>query len=162
MSETLVLNAPTPETMMALGAGLSKCLACELNKPFVIFMQGNLGAGKTTFVRGFLQGLGHVGAVKSPTYTLVETYELKGKSICHFDLYRLSDPEELEAIGIRDYFDEQAICLVEWPDNGAGVLPHPNVTIRIDINGESRTVSVVLSPLNAFSQFDLHQAMQTQ
>lgn len=142
MSERVAVPVATPEAMMALGGALSKCLVSHSNNAVVVFMDGNLGAGKTTFVRGFLHGLGYDGAVKSPTYTLVETYELMGKTICHFDLYRLSDPEELEAIGIRDYFDERAVCLVEWPEKGEGVLPQPDVVVSIDIHGTSRDVTI--------------------
>ena len=107
----------------------SKCL---------VFLEGDLGVGKTTLVRGFLRSAGYTGTVKSPTYTLVEDYVINGRKIFHFDLYRLTDPEELEWIGIRDYFDQDCVCFIEWPERGQGYLPPADKTITLSAEGTGR------------------------
>lgn len=103
-----------------------------------IYLIGDLGAGKTTLARGVLRGYGHQGAVKSPTYTLVEPYEFSRYNIYHFDLYRLSDPEEVEFLGVSDYLDGSNLCLIEWPDRGGSLLPPADLTIDLAIEGRGR------------------------
>ncbi len=120
----------------ALGAALARCLrGGEL-----IALRGPLGAGKTTLVRALLQALGHRGRVKSPTYTLVESYEAGGLRLHHFDLYRLEDPEALEYLGIRDFLDGSAVCLVEWPERGQGLLPAADLELVLDYRPDGRLV----------------------
>ena len=118
-------------------------MAKKSNLDLVIFLHGNLGAGKTTFARGFLRGCGYQGLVKSPTYTLVEPYTLENeKMIYHFDLYRLSHGEELEFAGVRDYFDGQSVSLIEWPEKAEGFLPEADIVCLLEYQGQGRQVSV--------------------
>ena len=117
-------------------------IAAELQGGEVIFLQGELGVGKTTFVRGLLHGLGHTAKVKSPTYTLIEPYSIAGKDIYHFDLYRINSEEELEGIGIRDYCDGAAICLFEWPEQGGELLPAADMVLSLMHSESGREVSI--------------------
>ncbi len=133
-----VYQVGSEAAMEKLGARL----ATRLRPGRVVFLRGELGAGKTTMVRGYLRALGFEGAVKSPTYTLVESYHLGGGRVLHFDLYRLADPEELEYMGIRDYLDGSATCFIEWPERGAGVLPAPALEIGISYRDAGRSVRI--------------------
>lgn len=137
MSKTGSVFLPDEEAMVAFG----KVIAEATNARGVVFLLGDLGMGKTTLSRGILRGCGHQGSVKSPTYTLVEPYTVEDKQIYHFDLYRLADPEELEFLGIRDYFDEQALCLVEWPEKGRGMLPEADLVLQIELDGVGRKLA---------------------
>lgn len=107
----------------------------------VIYLRGDLGAGKTTFARGFLRALGVTGHVKSPTFTVVEPYEIQGRGAAHFDLYRINDPAELNAIGLREYFTPGAWVLVEWPERGQGVLPEPDLELEFEYHDAGRRVT---------------------
>ena len=106
-----------------------------------IYLDGTLGMGKTTLSQAIIAGCGWTGRVKSPTYTLVEPYECAALTVVHFDLYRLSDPEELEFIGIRDYLTDASVWLVEWPERGAGVLPPADVVIHFSAAGSARNLT---------------------
>lgn len=138
MSE-LHWSLPSEADTVALG----QRLATVLTKGGVLYLQGDLGAGKTTLSRGLIQSLGHAGAVKSPTYTLVEPYELACGKLYHFDLYRVVDAEELELMGIRDYFDPAAIVIVEWPDKGGDLIPEPDLILELEKSGSGRSASLI-------------------
>ncbi len=118
---------------------LGASLAVNLGRARLVYLHGPLGAGKTTLVRGMLRALGHAGAVKSPTFTLVEPYAFPSFLFYHFDLYRLNDPEELEFLGVRDYL-HQGVCVVEWAERARGFLPDPDVDVMIQLNAMQRTV----------------------
>lgn len=121
---------------------LGKRLAEICPPACIIYLQGDLGTGKTTLVRGFLRGLGYKGVVKSPTYTLLEPYSLSERHCFHLDLYRMANPEELELLGFRDLLQTDAQILVEWPQRGIGWLPEPDVHIRITFDGSGRRLKM--------------------
>ena len=134
----LMFEPEDQEQQEQLGARLADCSPATL----IVYLKGDLGAGKTTLVRGYLRGLGYRGTVKSPTYTLMEPYRIDGKSVCHLDLYRLADAEELEYLGIRDLLQEETVLLIEWPERGEGVLPGADLTIQISHREHGRGVAI--------------------
>jgi tRNA threonylcarbamoyladenosine biosynthesis protein TsaE len=126
----------------ALGAALARVLAPGLT----IYLHGDLGAGKTALTRALLHAAGHAGKVKSPTYTLAEPYQvtLAGRQVqvIHFDLYRMSSPEEFLDAGFREDFNQDNICIVEWPEKGEPVLPPPDLNVILQVSGEGREVEL--------------------
>ena len=140
MNEFSLILTDTDATV-ALGNNLAKGIQ-QLEHGLIAYLNGDLGAGKTTLTRGFVQGMGHQGNVKSPTYTLVEPYDLEAWQVYHFDLYRLADPEELEYMGIRDYFNNNSCSFIEWPEKGQGMLAAPDLIIDLAYCDEQREVSL--------------------
>ena len=125
--------------MEALGAAIAR----HAPDSFCVFLSGQLAAGKTTLTRGLVRAMGHPGAVKSPTFTLVESYVLAGRRVHHFDFYRIADPEELEYIGLDEYFDGGALCIVEWPERGRGCLPAADLELSLSVVPDGRRVEAV-------------------
>ncbi|MEI6894645.1 MAG: tRNA (adenosine(37)-N6)-threonylcarbamoyltransferase complex ATPase subunit type 1 TsaE [Colwellia sp.] len=134
---------PDEAATIAIGSGLAEVLKkATVQQALIVYLKGELGAGKTTLTRGFVRGMGHEGHVKSPTYTIVEPYELAQWRVFHFDLYRLADPEELEYMGIRDYFNNDCCCFIEWPEKGLGLLAKADLIINIAYQDEQRVIKL--------------------
>lgn len=130
------ISLPDEAATLAFGAQLAQAISAGM----VIYLRGNLGAGKTTLVRALLHALGHQGRVKSPTYTLLEQYHAGGLNLRHFDLYRFQDINEWDSAGFSDEFDGNNICLVEWPEQAAGLVPPADLEIFLDILPEGRSI----------------------
>ncbi|MCD2448946.1 tRNA (adenosine(37)-N6)-threonylcarbamoyltransferase complex ATPase subunit type 1 TsaE [Methylicorpusculum oleiharenae] len=134
----MIVELQDTEATEAAGADLWPLLP----KKCIVYLQGELGAGKTTFVRGLLRAAGYQGVVKSPTYTVVEEYLTSDRTLFHFDLYRIRDPEELIWMGIEDYLAQEAVCLFEWPEMGLGILPEADLLIRLDLLAQGRSMQM--------------------
>ena len=117
-------------------------LGVELQGRCIVFLEGQLGVGKTTFSRGILRAKGHEGTVKSPTFTLVEPYDVPGGQVYHFDLYRLNSPEEVEYLGVDDYLDSDQLCLIEWSDRGRHYLPDCDLLVHLTVEGKGRKLGI--------------------
>ena len=144
MSSNFTRDLPNEAATLSFAMQLAKVIVPNLT----IYLHGDLGAGKTTLVRGLLHALGYVGKVKSPTYTLVESYDVDVNENCkltlyHFDLYRFNDDEEWEEAGFRDYFNEYSVCIIEWPEKAQQVLPAPDMDVYLAINGAGRNINIV-------------------
>jgi tRNA threonylcarbamoyladenosine biosynthesis protein TsaE len=137
--KTLERRVATVEAMEELGAQLAPVIGGLR----LVCLRGALGAGKTTLIRGLVRALGHAGAVKSPTFTLIESYPFDRFTLNHFDLYRLKGPEELEFMGWRDYLQDGSVCLIEWPERAEGVLPMPDIEVKIEISDGERYVQLL-------------------
>lgn len=135
MSELILDDAAATE---ALGARLGAAICLADEAPLCIWLRGELGAGKTTLTRGLLRGLGHAGRVPSPTYTLVEPYELAGRRFWHLDLYRLGDPAELEYLGLAEMTEPGSVLLIEWPERGEGFLPVSDLELELKVVSNGR------------------------
>jgi tRNA threonylcarbamoyladenosine biosynthesis protein TsaE len=134
---------PDESATLSLGAAMAPCLEPGLT----IYLRGELGAGKTTLVRGVLRALGHEGPVKSPTYTLVELYEVSRLHLHHFDFYRFHDPREWIDAGFRESFNGRNVSLIEWPEKAGGMLPPADVEIALELHGAGRSVALTSNSL---------------
>ncbi|HEV7716689.1 MAG TPA: tRNA (adenosine(37)-N6)-threonylcarbamoyltransferase complex ATPase subunit type 1 TsaE [Steroidobacteraceae bacterium] len=130
---TKVSRSSTPEETEAFGATLAAARTARADALTVVYLTGDLGAGKTTLARGFLHASGITGAIRSPTYTLLEVYESSPTTLVHLDLYRLRDPAELEQLGLRDLALPGVVWLIEWPEQGAGWLPPADLHITLSV-----------------------------
>lgn len=143
MTHDITLKLADEQATLKLGADFSRSLIAGVN----VYLHGDLGAGKTTLVRGALNGLGFLGKVKSPTYTLVEPYQVqinvKMTNVYHFDLYRFTDEEEWDAAGFRDYFNSESICLIEWPEKAGSLIPQADIDVYLELYGDGRVAHLV-------------------
>ncbi|MGA0839067.1 MAG: tRNA (adenosine(37)-N6)-threonylcarbamoyltransferase complex ATPase subunit type 1 TsaE, partial [Pseudomonadales bacterium] len=139
--ERRVWHLPDEAAMEAMG----RVLIPLLPRGAVIFLHGELGAGKTTLVRGILRGLGYAASVKSPTYTIIEPHDLGFGMVYHLDLYRISDPSEIDFLGIDELYGEGMLTCIEWPDRGAGHLPPPDVEIWLSVHGTGRRLELAVA-----------------
>jgi tRNA threonylcarbamoyladenosine biosynthesis protein TsaE len=135
--------AATPEDTETFGARLARSVPLDSQSALIVHLTGDLGAGKTTFARGFLKQRGVEGPVKSPTYTLFETYELPDLTVVHLDLYRLQEPSELDALGLRDMDRPETVWLIEWPDRGAGRLPGADLAVALEAGESAHVLTAV-------------------
>ena len=135
---------PDEEATLQLGADWAGTLAA----PLTVYLQGSLGAGKTTFTRGLLRGLGYAGAVKSPTYTIVESYILPQFALHHFDLYRFASPEEWEDAGLDDLFSPDSVCIIEWPQQGGAFTPPADITVSLNHAAQGRACTATAHTAN--------------
>ena len=154
----ITMELPTERATLLLGEYIGQLV----NAGMVIYLYGELGAGKTTFVRGFLHAKGYFGKVKSPTYTFVEGYSDLHLPIYHFDLYRLSEPEEIEGISIRDYLSAKNIILIEWPENGRGFIPEPTIKLTMEIVDKGRKIHLAAANLLGQTVLDKFNPKQMQ
>ena len=144
-SDPTLLSVPDAEQMRRLGETIGRALMALPEGPVVVFLRGELGAGKTTLVSGIISGAGIAGLVRSPTYTLIEPYDAASKRIFHLDLYRLADPQEVEPLGIRDLLTSDTILLIEWPERGGDALVPPDIEINIGYShgGDGRDLAIL-------------------
>lgn len=138
---TAVFDLPDEAATRLLGENLAAAIVPGL----VIFLEGDLGAGKTTLARALIRALGHTGPVKSPTYALVEVYVVSSLYLYHFDFYRFESPEEFLDAGFGEYFNDASVCLVEWPDKAAGCVPSPDLRIHLQHAGSARVAALAAS-----------------
>ena len=128
---------PDEDSVAVLAAGFAHLIKA----PMVLFLEGDLGAGKTTFARAFIHALGFKAYVKSPSYGLLESYDVSGMTVLHLDLYRVEDPEELDYLALRDLYDRKSILMVEWPRKGVDHLPAPDLVLEFSEDTETRFIS---------------------
>ena len=144
--KSICVDLLTEADTQTMAQRLAHCLV----PPAVITFQGEIGAGKTSFIRAMLRGLGEQSAIKSPTFSLVESYTLQGMAVHHFDLYRIEDEAELAWLGIRDFFTEQAVCCIEWPERAGGALPSSDLHVQLNlIDGKPLSRRIAIAAVTA-------------
>ncbi|MDC2964481.1 tRNA (adenosine(37)-N6)-threonylcarbamoyltransferase complex ATPase subunit type 1 TsaE [Gammaproteobacteria bacterium] len=138
----IIYSTSSESETVEFGKILGECIRPFFSQGVIVFLNGGLGAGKTTLCRGVLRAFDYSGAVKSPTYTLVEPYKIDLGHINHFDFFRIAHPDELDYIGIEEYFSLDTLSLIEWPEKGLGLLPENDLTISVEFEKKKRVIQV--------------------